>query len=72
MPEHPNNAAANPLLTASEAARDLNCSESFLAKERMKGTGPAFVRLGRAIRYTRSALTSYKAAQTRTSTSQPR
>jgi hypothetical protein len=36
----------------------------------MKGTGPKFVRLGRAIRYTDAALDEHEAAQTRTSTSQ--
>jgi excisionase family DNA binding protein len=60
----------DPLFTPNEVAEYLNCSVSFLAKERMKGTGPAFVRIGRAIRYSRSALDSYKAANTRVSTSQ--
>lgn len=59
----------DPLFTACEAAQNLRCSVSFLAKERMKGTGPAFVRIGRAIRYSRSALEAYKAANTRVSTS---
>jgi hypothetical protein len=35
----------------------------------MTGTGPAYVQLGRAVRYRRSALEAYKAVQTRTSTS---
>jgi hypothetical protein len=58
------------LLTSKEAADELKVSESFLAKARMRGTGPAFIQLGRAIRYSRSALEAYKALQTRTSTSQ--
>jgi Helix-turn-helix domain len=59
------------LLTSKEAADELKVSESFLAKARMRGTGPAFIQLGRAVRYSRSALEAYKALQTRTSTSQP-
>ena len=58
------------LLTSKEAADELKVSESFLAKARMRGTGPAFIQLGRAIRYSRSALEAYKSLQTRTSTSQ--
>jgi hypothetical protein len=58
------------LLTSKEAADELKVSESFLAKARMRGTGPSFIQLGRAIRYSRSALEAYKALQTRTSTSQ--
>jgi predicted DNA-binding transcriptional regulator AlpA len=62
----------DPLLTTKEAAKHLKCSESYLAKERGKGTGPEFITLGRAIRYRRSSLEAYTAAQTRTSTSQYR
>ena len=58
------------LLTSKEAAAELKVSESFLAKARMRGTGPAFIQLGRAVRYSRSALEAYKALQTRISTSQ--
>jgi hypothetical protein len=46
----------DPLLTTEEAAQELKVSESFLAKERMKGTGPTYVKLGRAVRYRRSGL----------------
>ena len=58
------------LLTTKEAAAELKVSESFLAKSRMRGTGPAFIQFGRAVRYSRSALDAYKALQTRISTSQ--
>ena len=58
------------LLTPKEAAQELKVSESFLAKARMHGTGPAFIQLGRAIRYSRSTLAAYKVLQTRISTSQ--
>ena len=58
------------LLTPKEAAEYLKVSESYLAKARMRGTGPAFIQLGRAVRYSRTALENHKAAQTRTSTLQ--
>ena len=58
------------LLTSKEAAAELKVSESFLAKARMRGTGPAFIQIGRAVRYSRSALETYKSLQTRISTSQ--
>jgi predicted DNA-binding transcriptional regulator AlpA len=60
----------DPLLTTEEAAQELRLSESFLAKERMKGTGPAYVKLGRAVRYRRSGLSAWLAARTRISTAQ--
>jgi hypothetical protein len=58
------------LLTPKEAADELKVSESFLAKARMRGTGPTFIQLGRAVRYSRAALETFKALQTRISTSQ--
>jgi predicted DNA-binding transcriptional regulator AlpA len=41
------------MLTAAEAARILKVSESWLAKARMRGEGPPFIRLGRSVRYVR-------------------
>jgi hypothetical protein len=64
------NQPEDPVFTTDEAARELKVSISFLAKARMTGTGPAFIRLGRAIRYRKSALEAYKTAHTRTCTSQ--
>ena len=58
------------VLTTQEAAAELKVSESFLAKARMRGTGPAFIQIGRAVRYSRAALETYKSLQTRISTSQ--
>ena len=60
----------DPLFTPILAARELRCSVSFLAKARMRGSGPEFIRIGRAIRYSRSALDAYKAANTRVSTAE--
>jgi predicted DNA-binding transcriptional regulator AlpA len=59
------------LLTEKEAAAHLKVSRSFLAKARMKGNGPAFVRIGeKAIRYKMAALVLYEKANTHTSTSE--
>jgi hypothetical protein len=69
-PMNNNNNKHDLLLTSKEAANELKVSESFLAKARMRGTGPAFIQLGRAIRYSRSSLETYKTLQTQISTSQ--
>jgi hypothetical protein len=58
------------LRTPKERARRLNCSVSYLAKKRMVGTGPRYIRLGRAIRYTDAALDEYESANEKTSTSE--
>ncbi len=50
------------LLTVSEAARWAKVSESFLNKARLTGTGPRFIRLGRAIRYQPSDLEAWAQA----------
>ena len=41
------------LFTAKEAAKFLRLSVSWLAKARMRGDGPPYVKLGRAVRYRR-------------------
>jgi excisionase family DNA binding protein len=59
-----------PLRCPKQAARFLGCSVSWLAKQRVLGTGPAFVKLGRAVRYTEEALIAYVRAHQRLSTSE--
>lgn len=59
----------DPLLHPRDAATVLNVSMSWLAKSRLSGAGPPFVKVGRAVRYLRSAVMDYIRAQTRTSTS---
>lgn len=44
------------LITEIDAADFLNCSERTLQNWRSKGTGPAYVLLGRSVRYRPSAL----------------
>ena len=56
------------LLTPKQAARHLNLSESWLAKRRVNGDGPPYVKLGGAVRYAEASLQWMKGQQ-RTSTS---
>jgi len=56
------------LLLPEEAAKILKLSTSWLAKARVDGTGPEFVKLGRAVRYKRSGLLKFIQGQTRTNT----
>jgi hypothetical protein len=46
----------DPLLHPHDAAKALNVSLSWLAKARMRGDGPPFIKIGRAIRYNLAAL----------------
>lgn len=58
------------LLHPRDAARVLNVSTSWLAKARLAGNGPRFVKIGRAVRYATSSLREYIKMQTRGSTSE--
>ena len=60
----------DPLLTPKEAARFLRVSKSWLAKARMRGDGPTYVPIGRAIRYQQSDLIAYVRSRRRLSTSE--
>ena len=53
-----------PLLTARDAADRLRLSLSWLAKARMRGDGPPFVKLGRSVRYGESALAKWSRSRT--------
>lgn len=53
-----------------EAAEYLSSSASTLAKRRLYGGGPKFSRIGRAIRYAKSDLDQFMAANTIGSTSE--
>jgi predicted DNA-binding transcriptional regulator AlpA len=44
------------LLTPKEAAALVKISLSWLAKARMRGVGPPFIKIGRCIRYSEAAL----------------
>jgi predicted DNA-binding transcriptional regulator AlpA len=58
------------LLTAKEAAKLLKVSLSWLAKARMRGDGPAYVKVGRSIRYVETALIQWPKSRQRLSTSE--
>ena len=66
--------AATPslvLLTPKEAAKLLKVSVSWLAKARMRGDGPPYIKVGgRAIRYTEAALIQWMKSRQRLSTSE--
>jgi hypothetical protein len=59
------------LLTVNEAAEILRCSKASLDKWRLNGAGPAFIYVGRRVRYARTALADFIVRSTRRSTSDP-
>ena len=68
----PQKAAASPevYLTPKEASETWRMSVSWLAKARMNGNGPPFVKFGRAVRYEESALRRWVKTRERHSTSE--
>jgi predicted DNA-binding transcriptional regulator AlpA len=66
----PKLAPVSNLLTPKEAARLLKMSTSFLAKKRLTGDGPAFIKIGRSVRYSESMLTAWTRSRQRQSTSE--
>jgi hypothetical protein len=58
------------LLTPKDAARLLKVSLSWLAKARMRGDGPPYIRIGRSIRYAEAALIQWMKGRQRMSTSE--
>jgi predicted DNA-binding transcriptional regulator AlpA len=68
----PQKGAAPPkvYLTPKEASEICRMSESWLAKARMNGDGPPFVKFGRAVRYEVTALHEWVKTRERHSTSE--
>jgi predicted DNA-binding transcriptional regulator AlpA len=68
----PQKPAAPPLslLSPKEAAKFLKVSVSWLAKARMRGDGPPYIRIGRSIRYSEAALLQWLKSRQRLSTSE--
>jgi predicted DNA-binding transcriptional regulator AlpA len=58
------------LLTPREASAFLRVSESWLAKRRMVGDGPPYVKIGRSIRYPEAALLQWMRGHLHLSTSE--
>ncbi len=57
-------------MTTKEAAAFMGLRSNTLEIWRLRGSGPQFVKFGRAVRYRLTDLESYIEAQTRQSTSQ--
>ena len=57
-------------LTTVEAASHLGVSKSWLDKSRLRGDGPAFIRIGAAVRYAVEDLDAFADQHRRMSTSQ--
>jgi hypothetical protein len=53
-----------------DAASFLRVSESWLAKARMRGDGPPFVKVGRSVRYPEGSLLQWMKAHMHLSTSE--
>jgi predicted DNA-binding transcriptional regulator AlpA len=60
----------DPLLTPRAAAELLSVSESWLAKARMRGDGPPYVKVGRAVRYAQAAVLQWLKSRQHLSTSE--
>jgi predicted DNA-binding transcriptional regulator AlpA len=58
------------LLTPGEASQCLRVSLSWLAKARMRGDGPPYVKVGRNIRYIQAGITQWIKSRQRLSTSE--
>jgi excisionase family DNA binding protein len=63
-------ANASLVFTPEEIADRLKVSLSWLAKARMNGDGPPFIKVGRAIRYSEAALQQWMKSRQRLSTSE--
>jgi predicted DNA-binding transcriptional regulator AlpA len=60
----------DPMLHPAHVAKLLGVSLSWLAKSRLNGTGPRFIKIGRAVRYASSAVREYVLSRQRNSTSE--
>ncbi len=69
-PQTPNRPVMTPnWLTPKQAARHMNLSVSWLAKRRLAGDGPPYVKLRGAVRYAETSLQQWMKGQQRISTS---
>ena len=69
-PTPPKGMSGSVVLTPNEVAGRLKLSMSWLAKARMRGDGPPFIKLGKAIRYPEAALIQWMKGRQRLSTSE--
>jgi len=70
MTKDPTFTSIERLLTPAETATSLGVSLSWLAKARLRGDGPAYIKIGRTVRYSMSAIRDYLRARMRISTSE--
>ena len=56
------------LRTPKEAAQFLKLSTSWLAKARMRGHGPPFIKIGRSVRYSEAAVQEWMKSRQHLST----
>lgn len=69
----PNTRPTETLLTTAQAATLLGFHPSYLAKARLTGTGPRFLKIGgKSVRYRRSEIDAWLADKLRNSTSEAR
>jgi len=69
-PQTPNRHVTTPnWLTPKQAAQLMSLSVSWLAKRRLAGDGPHYVKLGGAVRYAETSLQQWMKGQQRISTS---
>lgn len=47
------------LMSSAEAAKFIGLSVSWLAKARGNGIGPKFIKIGRAVRYSKASLVDF-------------
>jgi predicted DNA-binding transcriptional regulator AlpA len=60
----------DPLLHSAQVAKLLGVSSSWLAKSRLNGTGPRFIKIGRAVRYGMSGVREFILSRQRRSTAE--
>jgi hypothetical protein len=70
VPVHKPGTPAIVLHTSKDAAKVLKVSLSWLAKARMRGDGPPYIKLGKAVRYTEQSLVHWMKSRQRFSTSE--
>ena len=70
-PEETQRSSSVPVvLTPEQTAKLLKVSLSWLAKARMRGDGPPYIRIGRAVRYTEPSVGQWMKSRQRMSTSE--
>jgi predicted DNA-binding transcriptional regulator AlpA len=58
------------MLTPKEVAVEWKISTSWLAKRRMEGDGPPYIKVGRSVRYVRAEMLQWMKSRQRLSTNQ--